>query len=172
MSGVWLPYTTHHRMPILEHGRRPETRGVVVHVNDGTFDGTISWFSGGSEGVGAHIEVGEGRVWQLADLNAKCWHAVDANEFAIGIEHAGFGRSRDEWLDSLQELLYSANRTAWILHQYNLGKPHYGHNIWPHSWGGVNWGNHDCPGPNFPWDTWMEAVNDAYYGHWGRGHLR
>lgn len=164
----WLPNTTRHHMPNLEHGRRPQTRGVVIHVNDGTFDGTISWFSGGSGGVGAHLEVGQGRVWQLADLDAKCWHAVNANAFAIGIEHAGFGRSEHEWLSNLQELYYSANRTAWILHEYNLGKPSYGHNIWPHSWGGASWGGHACPGPYFPWKMWMHACNDAYYGHWGR----
>lgn len=168
MNGVWLPNTTRHRMPNIEHGRRPETRGVVIHVNDGTFDGTIAWFGGGAGGVGAHIEVGEDRVWQLADLNAKCWHAVAANHFAIGIEHAGFGRSADEWLDNPIELHYSANRCAWILHEYKLGRPAYGHNIWPHSWGGIDWGNHDCPGPHFPWRQYMELVNDAYYGHWGR----
>ncbi len=168
MNGLWLPNTTRHRLPILEHGRRAETRGVVIHVNDGTFDGTISWFSGGSEGVGAHLEVGADKVWQLADLDQVCWHAVEANAFSIGIEHAGFGRTRQEWLEAGHELAYSANRAAWILHQYRLGPPRYGHNIWPHSWGGVAWGNHACPGPAFPWAHWMRLCNDAYYGHWGR----
>jgi N-acetyl-anhydromuramyl-L-alanine amidase AmpD len=168
MSGVWLPNTTHYRMGILDHGPRPVTRGVVIHVNDGTFDGTISWFSGGSGGVGAHMEVGADRVWQLVDLDHKCWHAVDANAFSIGIEHAGFGRSLSEWMNAGHELAFSANRAAWIMHQYNLGKPRYGHNIWPHSWGGVAWGNHECPGPHFPWKFWLELCMDAYMGHWGR----
>lgn len=165
---IRLPATTQHRMPILEHGRRPQTTGIVIHVNDGTFDGTISWFSGGSGGVGAHVEVGFDRVWQLADLDAKCWHAVDANAFSIGIEHAGYGRTRAEWLNAGHELAYSANRSSWILHHYRLGPPRYGHNIWPHSWGGVAWGNHACPGPAFPWDVWLKACSDAYWGQWGR----
>jgi N-acetyl-anhydromuramyl-L-alanine amidase AmpD len=168
MTPLWLPNTTRHPIAKLDHGPRSETRGVVIHVNDGTFDGTISWFEGGAGGVGAHLEIGSDRVWQLADLRSKCWHAVDANAFSIGFEHAGFGRSRDEWLKAGHELAYSANRAAWVLHEYNLGHPSYGHNIWPHSWGGVNWGNHDCPGPAFPWDVWMRLAHDAYYGHWGR----
>ncbi len=166
--GVWLPNTTRHPLAVLDHGPREETRGIVIHVNVGTFEGTIDWFSGGSEGVGAHIQVGADRVFQLVDLNEVCWHAVDANAFAIGIEHAGYGRTRAEWLDAGHELAYSANRAAWILHQYKLGHPQYGHNIWPHSWGGINWGNHDCPGPAFPWDVWLKLATDAYYGHWGR----
>lgn len=168
MSGIWLPNTTRHHLPILEHGHRPETRGVVIHVNDGTFEGTISWFSGGSRGVGAHLEIGSDRVWQLASLDQKCWHAVEANAFSIGFEHAGFGRNRGEWLNAGHELAYSANRAAWVLHEYQLGRPRYEHNIFPHSYGGVAWGNHDCPGPNFPWDVWLRLCNDAYYGHWGR----
>jgi N-acetyl-anhydromuramyl-L-alanine amidase AmpD len=160
--------TTRHPMAILDHGPRAHTRGVVIHVNDGSFDGTISWFSGGSGGVGAHLEIGEERVWQLVDLNRKCWHAVEANAFAIGFEHKGFGRTSGEWLDAGHELAFSANRCAWVLHEYNLGKPRYGVNIWPHSWGGVAWGNHDCPGEHFPWRFYMNLVNDAYYGHWGR----
>jgi N-acetyl-anhydromuramyl-L-alanine amidase AmpD len=162
-----LPATTWYPLGILDHGRRAETRGVVIHVNEGTFDGTIEWFSGGSEGVGAHLEVGSDRVYQLVDLDHVCWHAVDANAFSIGIEHAGFGRSRAEWLDAGHELAYSANRASYILRHYRLGEPRYGVNIWPHSWGGVAWGNHNCPGPAFPWDVWMRMCADAYHGSWG-----
>ena len=38
MNGVWLPNTTRHHMPILEHGPRAVTRGIVIHVNDGESD--------------------------------------------------------------------------------------------------------------------------------------
>jgi len=96
--------------------------------------------------VGAHVEIGSDRVYQLVPLDHVAWHAVDANAFSVGFEHAGYGRSRAEWLDAGHELAYSANRAAWVLHQWKLGAPRYGHNVWPHSWGGVAWGNHDCPG--------------------------
>jgi N-acetylmuramoyl-L-alanine amidase len=166
-----VPLTALYHLPILEHGKRPETKGIVIHVNEGTFDGTIGWFSGGSQGVGAHFEVGSDRIYQLADLDALCWHAVNANAFSVGIEHAGFGRTESEWLDAGHELLFSANRAAWILRHYRLGAPRYGHNIWPHSWGGQAWGGHECPGPKFPWRTWLSMATDAYHGGWGwRSH--
>jgi hypothetical protein len=170
---IQLPATTQHHLHNIEHGRRATTRGIVIHVNEGYFQGTIDWFASGSGGelLGAHLEIGDRQVAQLADLDAVCWHAGAANGFAIGFEHKGFGRTREEWLTAGHELTYSANRAAWCLHQYNLGPPRYGHNIWPHSWGGADWGGHpDCPGHAFPWDIWLPSCADAYYGHWGRRH--
>jgi N-acetyl-anhydromuramyl-L-alanine amidase AmpD len=169
MSGIWLPNTERHPIPLIDHGPRAETRGVVLHVNEGTFDGTISWFEKGAKGVGAHLEIGPSRVWQLAPLDHKCWHAVEANAFTVGFEHTGYGRdTREHWLDAGHELAYSANRAAWVLHQWNLGAPKLGHNIWRHSDGGAAWGGHACPGPGFPIDVWLRLATDAYYGHWGR----
>ena len=167
MSGLWLPGTTRHPIAILDHGPRRETKGVVIHVNAGTFDGTISWFSGGSGGVGAHVEIGADRVYQLVDLDHVAWHAVEANAFSVGFEHAGYGRTESEWLNAGHELAYSANRASWVLHKHGLGAPKYGENVWPHSWGGVAWGNHDCPGAAFPWKVWLSMCSDAYWGKWG-----
>jgi N-acetylmuramoyl-L-alanine amidase-like protein len=170
---VWLPHTKAHPISCIDHGVRPETRGIVIHVNDGSFDGTISWFSqgpsGGAKGVGAHLEIGDDRVWQLAPLDRKCWHAVQANAFAIGFEHVGFGKqTRADWLQASHELAFSANRAAWVLHEYELGQPKLNHNIWPHSYGGAAWGGHACPGTGFPWDHWLAMCGDAYQAHWGR----
>jgi N-acetyl-anhydromuramyl-L-alanine amidase AmpD len=164
--GLWVPHTTRHPLGILNHGPRPSTNGVVLHVNDGTFNGTISWFSGGSRGVGAHFEIGNGEAWQLVDIRAKCWHAVEANGHTIGIEHAGFGRSRAEWIHG-NELDLSANRVAWILHAYRLGPPRRHHNIFYHSDGGASWGGHACPGSHFPYDVWQKKCKHAYDTHWG-----
>src|SRR5438132_881047 len=145
LAGVWLPHTVHRRCGIPHHGRRPQTDGVVLHVNDGTCEGTLSWFAGGSRGVGAHLQICEQVAYQLVDLRAKCWHAVNANSHTIGVEHAGFGRSRSEWLRGA-ELTISANRVAWILHEFGLGPPRRHVNIFYHSDGGASWGGHACPG--------------------------
>jgi hypothetical protein len=171
--GVWLPNTVVHPIGVIDRGPRQQTRGIVIHVNDGFFDGTISWFTGGptgSKGVGAHLEIGDDRVWQLASLDRKCWHAVNANAFSIGFEHVGFGKqSRADWLHASHELAFSANRASWVLHEYQLGEPSLNHNIWPHSFGGAAWGGHDdCPGAGFPWKEWLAMCHDAYQAHWGR----
>lgn len=176
--GIWLPHTTHHPISELDHGPREQTRGVVLHINQGTYDGTLSWWAldparkpENTRGVGAHIEIGDSRVAQCLRLDHKAWHAGAANAFTVGIEHAGvIAWTRDQWLNHHHhELALSANRGAWILHQWNLGHPVYGHNVWKHGDGGDAWGGHpDCPGPHFPLDVWLRLAHDAYYGHWGR----
>jgi N-acetyl-anhydromuramyl-L-alanine amidase AmpD len=168
-SGLWLPHTERHPINQLDVGPRGETRGVVLHINEGTFEGTLSWWSRPGNNVGAHIEVGDGRVAQCVALEREAFHAAGANSFTIGIEHAGMHlRSRDQWLNGHHtELALSANRGAWILHEWDLGHPVYGHNVWRHR-DFPEGGHPDCPGPHFPLDVWLRLCHDAYYGHWGR----
>lgn len=169
--GVWLPHTEHHPIAQLDRGARAKTRGVVLHINEGTVDGTLSWWKRPNNDVGAHVEIGDSRIVQCVPLDRVAFHAGAANEFSIGLEHAGFAsRSRADWLNGHHhELALSANRGAWILHEYHLGHPVYGHNIWRHGDGGFDWGGHPgCPGPGFPLDVWIRLCHDAYYGHWGR----
>lgn len=189
-TALWVPKTVQGYAPILDHGVRAETHGIVIHVNSGWYHGTIGFFTNGlrepfgSEGVGAHFEIGgqhnalkgvyaDGPPYQFLPLNRVAWHAVDANDTTIGIEHAGFGASTEEWEKThFNELGNSAYRAAWILRRYNLGPPvvsltntQHG-NIWPHSCGGASWGGHDCPGPHFPWDLWLSYCKKAYKAKW------
>lgn len=196
---LWVPSVPTHYAPILDHGYRPVTRGVVLHVNAGwqgriARNGTEDYFTNGrplpvgSEGVGAHFEVGGAGIngrpsdseyadngsLQFVPLDRVTWHAVAANSFAIGIEHAGWGESRDAWLKLHYNLIgRSAYITAWILHRFNLGPPvvslddpNHG-NVWPHSCGSWSWGGHSqCPGEHFPWDIWTPWAKKAYHENW------
>jgi hypothetical protein len=172
MTDIWLPNTTKHYIQCIDKGPRPQNKGLVLHINDGTFAGTISWFENSKrqELTGAHFEFGDGKAWQLLPLGRKAWHAGAANEFSVGLEHAGVEAwTRSDWLNKHHtELALSANRGAWILHEYNLGRPKLNVNVWRHSYGGAAWGGHACPGPNFPVDMWLKMCTDAYLGHWGR----
>lgn len=166
----WVPYTRHVYYPELDHGYRGRTDGIVLHVNDGYYQGTLDFFHNNG-GVGAHFEIGfqSGQITQMVPINRKCWHAVNANANTIGVEHAGFGRSRSEWLQNHEyEIVMSAQRVAWMLHRYNLGKPQRHKNIFYHSDGGAGWGNHDCPGSKFPYDVWSKHCMDAFIHHWAR----
>lgn len=178
-NSMWLPETRHVPYPNLDHGPREHTKGIVLHVNAGTFDGTLEFFKSTPQGVGAHIEVGNGSqgVVQMVALDRKCYHAVDANSYTIGIEHAGFGAKASDWPEN--EIHLSANRAAWILHRFNLGRPVRGKvnaetgeilsgNIFYHSDGGAAWGGHACPGAFFPWTEWHALCEAAYLTHWGR----
>jgi hypothetical protein len=74
-SGLWLPHTERHPINQLDVGPRAATRGVVLHINEGTFEGTLSWWSRPGNNVGAHIEVGDGRVAQCVALEREAFHA-------------------------------------------------------------------------------------------------
>lgn len=166
-----LPGSILHPIPRITHGARPETHYLVIHVNDGTVDGTLVWWNeSGHEADGAQIEIGNDHVYQCADLDALCWHAGAANRMSIGIEHAGFGHwTAKDWLTNMATGLHlSANRAAWLLHEYGLGRPKYERNLFPHSFGGAAWGGHACPGDGFPWDHYLKMTTDAYMAHWGR----
>jgi N-acetylmuramoyl-L-alanine amidase-like protein len=187
-TALWVPQTQQSYAGILDHGIREVTHGIVIHVNAGYYHGTESFFTNGepepygSQGVGAHFEIGgkvtpgiygDGPPLQFLPLNRVAWHAVEANAFAIGMEHAGFGSSLAEWEKTHYNMIgNSAYRCAWILRRYGLGPPDISltnpsrGNIWPHSCGGEAWGGHDCPGPYFPWDLWLDFANKAYKVKW------
>jgi hypothetical protein len=189
----WVPQTRQMYAGILDHGVRSETRGVVMHVNAGYWNGTVGFFTNGdpepygSEGVGAHFEIGGAGVdgkpstsiyadhgpLQFLPLDAVAWHAVDANAFSVGIEQAGFGDTEHEWeVTHFNEVGNAAYRAAYILRHYGLGppvisltNPAHG-NIWPHSCGGESWGGHQCPGAAYPWTLFETYCKRAYKAKW------
>jgi hypothetical protein len=196
-QGVWLPGVKQLYSPGLDIiGPRATTSGIVIHVNVGYYANVVSAFAAGgyTPGIGAHFEVGDplvdGPPVQFVPLDRIVQHAGQANAFSIGIEHAGFGASRQEWLTGHGTMLtVSAQIAARILRDYGLGAPNVNTsdptparsdgspagNIWPHNLGTLlpftppqgAWGGHSCPdGPNgidyFPWDVWTGLVNDAY----------
>lgn len=194
-TAAWVPDTPERYAGILDHGTRSETRGVVMHVNSGYWGGTVGFFTNGlaepwgSEGVGAHFEIGGAGIngrpsssiyadhgpLQFLPLDAVAWHAVDANAFSIGVEQAGFGASVYEWEKThYNEIGQAAYRVAWILRRYGLGPPEISltspakGNVWPHSCGGLSWGGHDCPGPHYPWDLFLKYCRKAYKQKWPR----
>jgi hypothetical protein len=192
-STWWVPQTQQRYAAILDHGIRAETRGIVLHVNAGFWSGTVGFFTNGqpepygSQGVGAHFEIGgkgitgksstsiyaDHGALQFLPVDAVAWHAVAANEFAPGVEQAGFGTSVHEWeVTHYNEVGNAAYRVAWILRRYGLGPPDISltnpakGNVWPHSCGGLAWGGHDCPGPHYPWQLFETFCRKAYSRRW------
>jgi hypothetical protein len=95
-------------------GRRPEA--IVIHIMDGSLDGTDSWFNDPASRVSAHYGVGKnGEVHQYVKEGDSAFHAgtivrptwpglkveggkpVNPNLYTIGIEHEGLGLSASAW---------------------------------------------------------------------------
>jgi N-acetyl-anhydromuramyl-L-alanine amidase AmpD len=75
--------------------KRPEhaIRFIVMHVSEGTFDGTVAWLRDPHAHSSANFVVGrEGEVQQLVPLHDIAWHAGNwaYNVRSIGIENVGF----------------------------------------------------------------------------------
>lgn len=169
-----LPSTRQHRISKLEHGLRRSTKGVVIHVMDGTLTGTLAWWARPANvpAIGAHVAIGKSEAVQTANLDAICYHAPGdnmvepgiqfGNSSFVGIEHEGGGfDSKAKWLGRSKQLSLSANRTAWILYHYKCGRPKWNHNVVRHAnFSGTTHKN--CPGAGFPVWPYMVLVHAAY----------
>jgi len=74
--------------------QRPESaiRFIVIHVSEGTFDGTVAWLRDPRAHASANFVVGrDGKVAQLVPLHDIAWHAGNwaYNVRSIGIENVG-----------------------------------------------------------------------------------
>ena len=66
-------------------------RIFVVHIMVGYMGGTDTIFRNPNTEASAHFGVSRGgNVWQWVDTDDQAWHAFDANDYSIGVEHAGF----------------------------------------------------------------------------------
>ncbi len=138
----------------------PITR-LVIHVAEGTWASTYTWFRNSSAQASAHYVVSSsGRVAQMVPDRDIAWHAGNwaYNESSIGIEHAGFtnvtrfpdaeyrGSARlAAWL--ADTYLITPDRTHVIGH-YQVPDPNH-----PGQWGGVD--HHTDPGRTWNWPRYM-----------------
>ncbi|MHA0041494.1 N-acetylmuramoyl-L-alanine amidase [Deinococcus sp. PEB2-63] len=142
-------------------GRSVRPDRVLIHVADGTYAGTLSWFQNPQCNTSAHYTVAtDGRVGQSVSESDTAWHAGqwEMNERSIGIEHEG-QPSRGPWTPSAAQLEASARLVADICRRYGIpaDRVHViGHNE-------VNPGRAaraNCPGPTWPWDAYLRRVNE------------
>lgn len=166
---LYMPNTRKHIIRGIDHGKLTDVQFIVIHINQGTTEGTFSWWQKGADGDheadGAQVQVSkDGTVYQTMALDRMAWHAGRANDIAPGIEHEGSKGDHHPYV----QLHASANRVAWLHHECNLGRPVYGRTVFPHSHGGAAWGGHDCPGSQWPWTQYMKMCTAAYMDHWGR----
>jgi hypothetical protein len=152
---------------------------VVIHTCEGAYAGCVSTLINGS--VSAHYVVNESgsQITQLVREASKAWHVgatyecsrngntdcakngVGVNNFAVGIEHAGFG-SQASWSSGL--LTASAKLTCDITRDHNIPRDRF--HIVGH--GQLQPYNRTDPGPNWPWAAYLDSVR-SYCGDTGGG---
>ena len=128
---------------------------VVIHVAEGSFSGTISWFQDPGSNVSAHYVVGRsGEVAQCVHNEDIDWHAGNwnYNTKSIGIEHAGYADNPETWTPRLYRS--SAKLSAYLSRRFNIpvNRRHFiGHREVP----GVT---KTCPGRYFNFDKYLRLV--------------
>lgn len=147
---------------------------VVIHTCEGAYSGCWGWLKNSASGVSAHYVVNESgsEITQLVRETDKAWHVsatyacsrngntdcnkngVGVNNFAVGIEHAGFG-SQASWSAGL--LQASARLTCDITRDRNIPRDRF--HIVGH--GQLQPSNRTDPGPNWPWAHYLDLVRSA-----------
>lgn len=134
---------------------------VVIHVMDGSMQGTAAWFSNPAANVSAHYGVSSaGEVVQYVSEFDTAWQAgnLDVNRRSIGVEHEG--RPADgPWTPTPLQLQASARLVADICRRNAITPSKL--TIVPHS--SIN-PKHECPGRTWPWDAYLQSVVMAMGG--------
>jgi len=129
---------------------------IVVHVTQGAYPGTISWFQNPRAKVSAHYVVrsSDGDITQMVRDKDVAWHAGNSsyNARSIGIEHEGFVNNASWFTDAMYRA--SAALTRALCDKYGIPKNRshiIGHNQVPGA-------THTDPGSHWDWAKYMRYV--------------
>jgi hypothetical protein len=127
---------------------------IVIHIAEGSYSGTISWFKDRHSNVSAHYVVGpKGNVAQCVRNEDIAWHAGnwEYNKRSIGIEHSGYASNPEAFQGKYRT---SAKLSAHLSRRYNIpvNKDHF---VLHRNVPGVD---KSCPGPHFNYDKYLRLV--------------
>lgn len=142
-----------------------EQRGLVVHIAEGFYEGTIAWQKKSGTSVSSHFVlagpqdsprgVPDGKLAQVVDLDVAAWTQRAGNGHWVSVECSGFTPNKlsAAQCESIAQLMARGHRDlGWPLTLagnpdgkglgfHSMGTPSNG-------WTGPTWGHEDCPGPN------------------------
>ncbi|MFD6492608.1 N-acetylmuramoyl-L-alanine amidase [Streptomyces sp. NPDC060188] len=158
-SALWVPASTSNYAV----GRTASISKVVIHVTQGSYAGTISWFQNPTAEVSAHYVVrsSDGQITQMVRDKDTAWHARSGNASGIGIEHEGYIDDPTWFTDAMYRS--SAALTAYLCDRYGIPKDRahiVGHSEVPGN-------DHTDPGPNWNWTYYMQLVGGSTGGGGG-----
>ncbi|MFG2841037.1 peptidoglycan-binding protein [Streptomyces zaomyceticus] len=138
-------------------GRSAAISAVVIHVTQGSYAGSISWFQNPSSNVSAHyvIRSSDGQVTQTVRDKDTAYHARSGNAYSVGIEHEGYVDNPAWFTDAMYRS--SAALTRHLADKYGIPKDRahiVGHSEVPDN-------DHTDPGPNWNWTYYMQLVGGS-----------
>jgi N-acetyl-anhydromuramyl-L-alanine amidase AmpD len=150
-GAIWNPASTsNYRV-----GRTAAITTIVIHVTQGSYAGTISWFKNPSAQVSAHyvIRSSDGEVTQMVAEKDTAWHVRTENPYTIGIEHEGFVDQPSWFTDAMYRSSAALTRNIADRRGIPKDRAHIkGHSEMPNN-------DHTDPGPNWNWTYYMQLVN-------------
>lgn len=135
-------------------GRDSDVSAVVIHVTQGSYAGTISWFQNPEAQVSAHyvVQSSDGEITQMVREADTAWHARDGNPYSVGIEHEGYVDDPAWFTDVMYRSSAALTADIAAAHDIPLDREHIvGHSEVPGN-------DHTDPGPNWDWDLYMSYV--------------
>jgi hypothetical protein len=146
--GRWTDLATWRGPSPNQGGAAVEQRGVVLHIAEGSYDGTVAWCLNPSAEISAQfVSAKDGRACQLVDTDITAWTQAAGNGRWISIEfegHAGDSLTAGQ-LEFAARVLARAHQTYGVAVQ--LADSPSGRGLGWHGMGGAAWGGHTgCPG--------------------------
>ena len=129
---------------------------IVIHVTQGSYAGTISWFQNPAAQASAHyvIRSSDGAITQMVREKDRAWHAgnSDYNHHSVGIEHEGYVDNASWFTDAMYRSSAALVRSIAARYGIPTDRSHIvGHSQVPGT-------DHTDPGPNWNWTTYMQYV--------------
>lgn len=147
----WVELATWRGPTSNQGGPMIEQRGLVIHIAEGTYEGTIAWQRNPTADVSSHFVVAKsGAIAQVVDSDVTAWTQRDGNGHWLSSENEGFIPG------ALTDAQIEANARLFAYGHFKYGYPLIvatsptGKGLGHHSMGaenGYNWGHPSCPGP-------------------------
>ena len=129
-------------------GGMVEYRGLVLHIMQGSYAGSIAWGKNPASSVSFHFATrADGHIGQLVDTVDTAWTQANGNGHWLSVENEGFSGNEltAGQLEACAQIYARGVRDyGWA---YQLADGTSGRGLGWHGMGGDAWGGHpDCPG--------------------------
>lgn len=152
--GRWIDLAPQQEKTANQGGDMSEQRGVVLHIAQGSYDGTIAWQKNPASDVSSHfVAAKNGRAAQMVDTDRVAWTQKAGNGHWLSIENEG---SVPDSLTAAQ-VEFAAQILARAHTEYGVplqvASTPEGRGLGHHSMGADpgspdDWGHSQCPGAN------------------------